>query len=95
MMEEWRELYVDLRTSVADAPQLGETGVKEHVDYLRRLRDEGKLVMSGPFTDNGGGLIIFSASSKEEAIELSNNDPPVAKGVQKATVRTWSVRVRQ
>ena len=94
-MEEWRELYVDLRTAVPDAPKLGETAREAHVEYLRRLKEQGKLLMAGPFTDDGGGLIIFSADSKEEALELSRNDPPVANGVHKPNVRVWSVRVYQ
>ena len=94
-MQEPRELYADMRTVVPDAPKLDETDPvgKAHMTYFTRLREQGKLLMAGPFKEERGGLVIFSTSSKEEAIELSNNDPLIATGNYKPNVRAWSVGI--
>lgn len=52
-----------------------------HRQYLSKLKDEGKLAASGPFTDDSGALIIYEAASKEEAEKLLQGDPFCAGGV--------------
>jgi hypothetical protein len=62
-----------------------------HREYLTKLREAGKLVISGPFTDSGGALIIYEADSKEEATALVDADPFVKAGVFKSRViRPWN-----
>ena len=36
-----------------------------HRAYLGGLKDEGKLVLSGPFGENAGGLVVYEAPSLE------------------------------
>lgn len=52
-----------------------------HRQYLTGLRDGGKLVASGPFTDGSGALIIYEAPSAEEAEALLKGDPFHAGGI--------------
>lgn len=52
-----------------------------HREYLGRLKEEGKLFASGPFTDDSGALIIYEADSEEEARRLLTEDPFYAAGV--------------
>jgi uncharacterized protein YciI len=59
-----------------------------HREYLSELRANGKLVISGPFTEGGGALIVMEADTKEEVAALMAADPFVKKGVFK----TWVVR---
>ena len=49
---------------------------------MKRLSEEGKLVLAGPFdgTDGWRGLFIFASSDIEEARQLIATDPVVAKG---------------
>ena len=41
-----------------------------HREYLTGLRANGKLAISGPFTEGGGALIVLEADSKEQAAAL-------------------------
>ncbi|HSR07231.1 MAG TPA: YciI family protein, partial [Bryobacteraceae bacterium] len=51
----------------------------------------GKLIVSGPFTEGGGALIVYEAASKEEVAALMAADPFVKEGVFKSwVVRPWN-----
>ena len=51
-----------------DQKQLNEAIILEHVQYLKQLRKDERLVVCGPFTDHPGGIVVFHATSKEEAL---------------------------
>jgi len=62
-----------------------------HREYLTKLREAGKLAISGPFTDSGGALIVLEADSKEEAAAIVAVDPFVKAGVFKSwVIRPWN-----
>ncbi len=42
-----------------------------HREYLRSLFDQGKLAMSGPWTDDTGAMLVYEAADLEEAQRLS------------------------
>lgn len=58
-----------------DQKQLNEAIILEHVLHLKQLRKEARLVLCGPFTDHLGGMVVFQASSKDEALQIANQDP--------------------
>jgi uncharacterized protein len=60
----------------------------EHRKWLTKLRDQGKLVVSGPFTDGSGGLIVLEAASSDDAEALLKQDPYREAGI----VKSWMVR---
>lgn len=65
-----------------------------HRAYLGGLKDEGKLVLSGPFGENAGGLVVYEAPSLEATQELVANDPFTLQGVtKKHTIRQWTIVV--
>ncbi|TXC62065.1 hypothetical protein FSC37_23060 [Piscinibacter aquaticus] len=53
-----------------------------HFANMKRLSDEGKLVLAGPFdgVDGWRGLFIFAVKDIEEAKLLSATDPVLAQG---------------
>jgi uncharacterized protein len=55
----------------------------EHRDYLRGLADEGLLLMSGPFTADGGdgALLLFRGDDRARVAALVENDPFTSAGV--------------
>jgi hypothetical protein len=62
-----------------------------HREYLTKLRDAGKLVISGPLTDSCGALIVLETESKEEAAAIVDADPFVKSGVFKSwVIRPWN-----
>ncbi|HYJ11948.1 MAG TPA: YciI family protein [Thermomicrobiales bacterium] len=64
----------------------------EHRVYLNQLVDEGKLLMAGPFADEGGGLIVFEAVDQAEVEDMMANDPFTINGVFATTdIRPWTL----
>lgn len=72
-------------------PKDGEIKGKEreeifagHFANIRRMGDEGKLAVAGPFGDNDKqwrGLYIFNVTTVEEAQKLVVTDPAVKAGI--------------
>lgn len=74
--------------SLVPGKKLTEPLIKEHVQFLKGLEREGRLVLCGPFTDYNGGMIIIKASSLEEAADIAASDPFVRSEVETFEVRT-------
>lgn len=53
-----------------------------HLAYLFALKEEGKLLVNGPVTDNPNflGMSIYASSDKEEVRALVEADPAVIAG---------------
>lgn len=53
-----------------------------HFANMKRLADEGKLVLAGPFdgVDGWRGMFIFAVTDVEEARNLAATDPVLVKG---------------
>jgi uncharacterized protein YciI len=64
----------------ADNPKVAEVR-PAHRQYLAELKEKGKLVISGPFPETGGALIVYEAGSKDEAEALLKADPFTTGGV--------------
>jgi uncharacterized protein YciI len=62
-----------------------------HRQYLAALKAAGQLAASGPFTDDYGALIIYEASTKEEAEALLRGDPFHQNGIfVRWVIRPWN-----
>jgi uncharacterized protein YciI len=72
--------YVNYATYVSDR-SLVERVRPAHRSYARAIKANGKLIMAGPFADDAGGLLIYRAQSKDEAMALVLEDPYHAEGV--------------
>lgn len=64
---------------------------KAHMDNINRMAKEGKLVVAGPFMDNGDirGIYIFDVKSIEEAKILTETDPAVKAGRLTMELHLW------
>jgi uncharacterized protein YciI len=51
--------------------------LEAHREFLKRYYSEGFIICSGPQIPRTGGFILMNAASKEEALEIMNNDPYV------------------
>lgn len=62
-----------------------------HFDNMRRLADEGLLVLAGPFLGGGErrGIFIFAVDSVDAAKELTASDPAIQAGRLKAEYWPW------
>lgn len=63
-----------------------ETGIlRAHYNYLKKLTEQGRVVVAGPCTDMiGPGIVIFHADNEDAARALMQNDPAVEAGLFKA-----------
>ena len=67
---------------------LNEELVKKHVEHLKSLNSQGKLVLCGPFTDFPGGMVVLSADNLEEATNIAKSDPFISSGCKTFEIRT-------
>lgn len=66
---------------------------KAHIANITRLAEMKKLVMAGPFGDNGDlrGIFVFRVGSLKEAEELSNTDPMIKIDRLRLELHPWRV----
>lgn len=63
-----------------------------HREYLTGLEAQNKLVISGPFTDDKGGLLIYEADTAEQVETMVREDPFAIHGVFVSwEIRPWNV----
>lgn len=62
-----------------------------HLSNIRRLAEEGKLILAGPFMDEGEvrGIYIFDVRTIEEARKLTETDPAIQAGRLEMELRPW------
>lgn len=66
-----------------------------HVKHLEKLDQQNRLILSGPFSDYPGGIVIIRAIDKNEAISIAEKDPLVIHGLRSYEVRSLEVANRE
>lgn len=63
-----------------------------HREYLTGLIQQGKLVISGPFSHDRGGLLVYEAETSEQVEKLVAEDPFATQGVFVSwEIEPWNV----
>jgi uncharacterized protein YciI len=60
-----------------------------HSEYMKRLYDEGRVVLGGS-TDDPLGYVFLDANSRDEAQRLMKGDPLFAAGIVEITLHEFS-----
>jgi len=62
-----------------------------HLENIGRMANEGKLVLAGPFMDDGDvrGIYIFDVKTVEEARALTETDPAIKAGRLVMELHPW------
>lgn len=61
--------------------------VRHHADHLKQLKENGRLVLCGPFQE-GGDMVLLRAANKKEARQIAESDPFIRDGYKSFTIRT-------
>ena len=90
------ELYLVESTPAVPREQMMEI-LPDHLAYQGEMEAQGKLFLAGPLSDasgeemRGSGMIVYNASSLEEATQITQSDPMHAGGGRTFTIRRWLV----
>jgi uncharacterized protein YciI len=80
------------------APEYGSQGTDEivgqHFQYLKKLIDEGKVMMAGRFSEVLIGLIMLEVENRDEAEQIMSMDPAVSANVFHAELYPWTIALR-
>jgi uncharacterized protein len=75
------------------AKEKGEEIQAGHMANMKRLAEEGHLVMAGPFTDNTSlrGIFVFKTDKPEAVREWIATDPAVKAGRLEGDIHPWTI----
>ena len=64
-----------------------------HLANIKRLLHSKKLLLAGPFADNGvlRGLFVFKVASVDEAKEVAETDPAIRAGRLTIELHPWLI----
>jgi uncharacterized protein YciI len=64
---------------------------KAHLEHINKIVEDKKVVIAGPFLDDGDirGIFIFNVETMEEAIALTEADPAVKAGRLIMEIHPW------
>lgn len=63
----------------------------QHLEFLEKNRNAGKIFANGRFLDGAGGLVIYMAESLEEVTDLVNQDPYVINQARGYEIHEWEI----
>lgn len=66
--------------------------VTAHLAFLNDLREQGRVELSGGFTDKSGGAYILRADSLSEAQALVDRDPAKISKSWDISVYEWTAK---
>ncbi len=83
---------------LTDGPTPEEASyVAEHFTYLKRLTDEGIVLLAGrtlTMDEASFGIVLFRADAEPAAVNLMENDPAVRAGVMRATLYPFRIALQ-
>ena len=80
-----RYLVLAMRTPAFDA-----SVIEPHLRFLDALRAQGRIELTGPFTDKSGGAYLLRASSLAEAAAIVAADPLAQSDASRLSVYEWA-----
>lgn len=84
--------FVKIETGIVDKSTF-DRYVPAHKTYVRDLIAKGHKAKSGYWGDFGGGMLLFEATSFQEAREIVQRDPLIVNGCVKYELHEWRIVV--
>ncbi|MGH8026694.1 MAG: YciI family protein [Pseudoxanthomonas sp.] len=66
--------------------------IAPHLEFLQTLRTDGRLEITGGFSDKSGGAYVLQAENLAEAQALVDRDPLATSGSSQMSVYEWNTR---
>jgi len=73
-------------------PDFDASLVDAHLRFLDDLRAQGRVELSGGFSDRSGGAWLLRAASLDEATAIAHRDPLHLAGASTVTLHEWNAR---
>jgi uncharacterized protein YciI len=70
-------------------PHLDPAVLPLHLAFLDGLREQGRVELSGGFSDKSGGAYLLHAADLAEATAIAHSDPAHVSGGWQITVYEW------
>ena len=91
--QEFVFVFLNKKTDKVELPKAEVEKIMEgHMANIKRLAQEGKLIVAGPF-DGGGGIFIFKSNSREQVKEWLGTDPGVRANRWNVEILPYTPRV--
>lgn len=78
------------RAEITDTAKINELQ-RGHMANIDRLAKEGKIIVAGPFGDDGNwrGIFVFDCETQEEVEKHLQTDPAIAAGRMAYEIHPW------
>ena len=84
--------FVKIEEGIVDKTTF-DRHVPAHKAYVRDLITKGHKARTGYWAELGGGMLLFEASSMEEAEEIVAQDPLIKNGCVQYQLHEWRILV--
>ncbi len=91
-----KQYYFVMLTRGAERKKVTDTAIINkmqagHMENIKRLYEAGKILVAGPFDDDGNwrGIFIFDCDTKEETEKLLATDPMIKAGWLAYEIHPW------
>lgn len=71
-------------------PELNQAVRPDHLSYIAKLQQDGKVLLAGPFPDGSGGMVIYHNVTEREGLSLAEADPIIASGARDLKLLAWN-----
>jgi uncharacterized protein YciI len=85
-------IFVKIEAGIVDKATF-DRYVPAHKEYVRELIAKGHKARTGYWVEGGGGMLIFEASSLEEAKAIVARDPLVKNSCVEYELHQWCIVV--
>ncbi|MFE4107533.1 YciI family protein [Almyronema epifaneia] len=84
--------FVKIEKGIVDKATF-DRHVPAHIEYVRKLINQGHEARTGYWLERGGGMLLFQADSLEQANQIVQQDPLITNGCVEYELHQWCVVV--
>jgi uncharacterized protein YciI len=91
-MKSYVMVILQTGSNTSDNKEERSESFRGHMDNIRRLVEENKLIVAGPFGENDNsfrGIFILNVTTLDEAKELLKSDPAIAANYLAPELYPW------